>query len=264
MKILNQLPLGTFDLHIHTTASDGIYTPTEVVEKAKSTGLKTIAITDHDTLDGVKEAMEAAKQLDMTVIPGVEITTRFQGRNIDILGYEIKKIDWLQQKLASFREARLGRALQIIQRFCELGMPITLEEVKKFCGDGLIARPHIAQAIVARGYADTVQEVFDRYLADGKPASVPKKEISLQEGVRMIHDVGGIAVLAHPVYLNDVDLVEEIVQQGLDGIEVWHRNHSAEHIRIFAELADKYQLIVTGGSDFHRDEHQLGRFICET
>ncbi|SEN82071.1 PHP domain-containing protein [Lihuaxuella thermophila] len=261
MRILNNLPLGTFDLHLHTSASDGRFTPSEVVKRAKQAGLQTIAITDHDTLAGVDEAVETGKKLGVTVLPGIEITTRWKGKNIDLLGYNFKHGEKLHQALASYRAARLERAKEIIQRFCSLNMSISLDDVKKYSGDGLIARPHIARAIVEKGYVPTVQEVFDHYLADGKPAAVDKKELSLREGIAMIHEAGGIAVLAHPIYIKEISEIEEIIRQGLDGIEVWHRNHSGEDVKNYLDIADKYHLVVTGGSDFHVEEHKIGQFM---
>jgi predicted metal-dependent phosphoesterase TrpH len=221
--------------------------------------LKCIAVTDHDTLAGVAEAMEAGKAEGLEVIPGVEITTRWQGRQIDILGYNIQEIDRLHQKLAPWREGRIRRAERILEKLAELGIPITMDDVLRISRDGIIARPHIARAIVVKGYALSVQEVFDCYLGDGKPADVPKSELDLREGIRMIRETGGIAVLAHPVYLKNLIQVEEILSAGLDGIEVWHRKHSRKDAELFLEMARRRRLFVTGGSDFHGDEHRLGR-----
>lgn len=262
MQILNQLPLGSFDLHIHTTCSDGSYSPREIVQRAKEVGLSTIAITDHDTLAGVAEAIEAGEACGMDVIPGVEISTRWQQKSVDILGYNLTHYLTLHNNLSVYREARVDRAKQIIDRFCELGFPLTIEDVLPFSQGGVIARPHIAQAIVQKGYVSSVQEVFDHYLADGKPASVAKKELSVAEGVELIHQAGGVAILAHPIYLENRKMIEEILQQGLDGIEVWHRSHSAGDVRLFREIATEHHLLVTGGSDFHHAEHPLGRFMA--
>jgi 3',5'-nucleoside bisphosphate phosphatase len=261
MRILNDCQPGTFDLHMHTTASDGIYSPKALVRKAKDCGLRTIAITDHDTLAGVDEAVSEGKAVGMDVIPGVEISTRYHGKGIDVLGYNIQDCLGLHNALASFREERKTRARRIIQRFEELGMPITLEDVKAFSQNGVIARPHIAKAIVAKGYVSDVQTVFDRYLADGKPAAVQKEVISTDEAVRWIKEAGGQAVLAHPVLLHDNNLVKQLLTKGFDGIEVWHRHHRAADVQRYLDMADQYNLLVTGGSDFHSDEHTLGQFM---
>lgn len=261
MRILHDLIPGTFDLHMHTTASDGNYAPSALVHKAKSVGLKTIAITDHDTLSGVKEAQETGRELGVEVIAGVEISTKFKGKSVDILGYSIADTQGLDGKLSAFRDDRESRALQIIEKFCELNMPITLEDVKQFSGNGVIARPHIAKAIVQKGYVADFQTVFDEFLADGKPAAVNKKVLMPSEGINLIRVAGGVAVLAHPILIGDDQLVRELLQMGFDGIEVWHRKHSSVDSVRYIKLAEEFEVFVTGGSDFHFDEHDLGNFI---
>jgi 3',5'-nucleoside bisphosphate phosphatase len=261
MNILNGLETGTFDLHIHTTASDGLYSPAKIAKLAAANGLKTIAITDHDTLDGVDEATEAGKEHGVDVIPGVEITTRYQGKRVDILGYNIEKRTELHRQLEDYRKARLERARRIIEKFREIGIPITFEDVRMFSKGGVVARPHIARAVVLKGYALNTQEVFEHYLADGKPCAVDKMEPGLEEGVQMIRESGGVAVLAHPVLLRNSSMVEEILKLGLDGIEVWHRKHTRHDAEELLKLAERYGLFVTGGSDFHTEDHRLGKFM---
>lgn len=262
MRIYRNLTLGTFDLHVHTTASDGVCSPTDIVHKAKEAKLKTIAITDHDTLAGVEEAQTAGIELDIEVIAGVEISTTYKGKSVDILGYHIQNVVELHEQLMPFRNDRESRALQIIEKFRELHMPITLEDVKEFSQDGIIGRPHIAKAIVKKGYVSDYQTVFDQYLADGKPAAVDKKLLDPEEGIQMIHAAGGQAVLAHPVLIGNDDLVYELVKlYQFDGIEIWHRKHTAEDTKRYQELAETFNLEVTGGSDFHFDEHPLGRYF---
>jgi predicted metal-dependent phosphoesterase TrpH len=261
MKIFNDLPLGTFDLHIHTTASDGRLSPAEIVNRAAAFGLKTIAITDHDTVAGVEEALDAASGLGISVIPGVEITTHWKGQNVDLLGYNLKCLDAFEEKLADFRKYRLERTKKIIAKLCELGMPLSLTDVQKICKGEVITRPHIALALVVKGFAFSSKEAFVHYLGDGKPADVRKKEISLTDGIQMIRDAGGVAVLAHPALLRNPALVEEITVCGIDGIEVWHRKHNKKDVRDLIDLAEKHDLLMTGGSDFHTDEHTLGRFL---
>lgn len=250
-----------FDLHTHTTASDGVYSPQQLVEKALQIGLKTIAITDHDTLAGIKPALEAARIVHINVIPGVEISTKYKGKSVDILGYNIVNIEDLHNTLSQFRDQREWRALQIIDRFSEIGMPITIEDVKEFSGKGVVARPHIAKAVVKKGYVDDYQTVFDEYLADGKPCAVDKKVLSPQEGIAYIHNSGGKAVLAHPVLIGDDSLVRELLEEhDFDGIEVWHRKQNEADNQRYKKLAEEFQLAMTGGSDFHNDEHRLGDF----
>lgn len=261
VQVYLDLPLYSFDLHIHTTASDGESTPTEMVRKAKEKGLTTIAITDHDTVSGVQEAKTVGMQLGIKIIPGVEITTRFQKKNIDILGYGMTDLDLLEGLLQPFREARTQRAERMIAKLCKLGIPLTLDDVREFSGDALIARPHIAHAIVKKGYAPDLQFVFDHYLGDGKPASEDKLEISVADGIEMIHRTGGKAVLAHPVYLPDRSWIPLLLQYPFDGIEVWHRSHSCDQAQYYLNLAQEHNLFVTGGSDYHTSTHKLGEFI---
>lgn len=261
VQVYLDLPLYSFDLHIHTTASDGESTPTEMVQQAKEKGLTTIAITDHDTVSGVQEARVAGIQLGIKVIPGVEITTRFQKKNIDILGYGMTDLDLLEELLHPFREARTQRAERIIEKLCELGLPLTIEDVKEFSGDNLIARPHIAHAIVKKGYVPDLQFAFDHYLGDGKPAAEDKLEISVTDGIEMIHRTGGKAVLAHPVYLPDRSWIPLLLQYPFDGIEAWHRSHTWDHSQYYIRLAQEHNLFVTGGSDYHTSSHKLGDFI---
>jgi len=249
-----------FDLHLHTTASDGEYRPADLVSKAASVGLEIIAITDHDTLDGIAEAKQAGKETGVEVIAGIELSTKFEGKTVDILGYHLTHADDLQQVLKQMRDARENRAQIILEKFAAIGMPLTMEDVLEFSQGGVIARPHIAKAIVKKGYVADYQTVFDEYLADGKPCAIDKMVLSPEEGIALIHEAGGKAVLAHPVYLNDDELVERLLRYPFDGIEVWHRNHSPEDAAHYNALANRYGLLKTGGSDFHRDEHDLGNF----
>lgn len=248
------------DLHMHTTASDGEYRPADLVRLAREAGLTRIAITDHDTLDGIDEALEAGRQLGVEVIAGVELSTKFRGKSVDVLGYEIQKRNELHALLEEMRKRRENRAELILEQFGKLGMPLTMEEVKAFSGDGVIGRPHIAKAVVKKGYVPDFQTAFDEYLADGKPCAVDKKVLTPEEAIRLIRDAGGYAVLAHPVHLHDDGLVRELLGLGFDGIEVWHREHGPDEVRRYRALAEEFGLGMTGGSDFHDDRHVLGRF----
>lgn len=256
-KIINK---GNFDLHTHTTASDGILSPAGIVKMAASKGIGTIAITDHDTLHGIQEASEAGLRYGVKVIPGIELSTKYKGINIDILGYGISGSAPLLDALQKIRDHRENRAQIIVEKFCELGMPITEEDVKKFSKGDVIARPHIAKAVVEKGYAGNVQEVFDRYLADGKPCAVDKMVLSPEAGIRLIHKAGGLAVLAHPILVGDDTIVEELLKLPVDGIEVWHRKQTAKDAVRYKALAEKYNKKITGGSDYHNEEHSLGEF----
>ncbi|MFC0470066.1 PHP domain-containing protein [Halalkalibacter kiskunsagensis] len=260
IKIINE---GYFDLHVHTKASDGDYTPTEVVRKAKEAGLKTIAITDHDTLNGIDEAQKAGERLGVQVIPAIELSTKYKGKSIDILGYNITAGEELKKILLRMREGREERAKRIIEKFDDIGFTLTLEDVKAFSEDGVIARPHIAKAIVKKGYVSDYQSVFDDYLADGKPCALDKMILSPTDGIRLINEAGGKAILAHPVYIGDDNMVRELLKLGFDGIEVWHRSQDKTDNEKYQKMAEVFDLIMTGGSDFHHDDHQLGEFGFE-
>ncbi|MFC3884150.1 PHP domain-containing protein [Bacillus songklensis] len=253
---------GLFDLHLHTTASDGDYSPQEVVQKAYDKELKTIAITDHDTLDGVNEAVKAGLNLGIRVIAGIELSTKYKGKTVDILGYNIKPAGELTKVLQAMRHERETRAVQIIRKFRDIGMVISMDDVLKYSQGEVISRPHIAKAIVEKGYVNDFQTVFDMYLADGRPCAVDKMIITPEEGIRLIHNAGGLAVLAHPIVLED-HLVNELLQFPFDGIEVWHRKHGREDNERYKAYAQQYHLIMTGGSDFHSDAHRLGEFGCD-
>jgi predicted metal-dependent phosphoesterase TrpH len=261
MSIETAVQGGSFDLHVHTTASDGDYTPEELVKKAKEVGLKHIAITDHDTLAGIEEAQRVGRALGVHVIAGVELSTKCRGKSVDVLGYDLRDPSELHQTLSRMREGREDRARRIIQKFTELGMPITIEDVKEFSQDGVIGRPHIAKAVVKKGYVSNYQTVFDEYLADGKPCALDKVVLSPQEGIDLIHRTGGLAVLAHPVHLHDDNLVRELLETcQFDGIEVWHREQDEDANRRYRQMAEEFGLLMTGGSDFHNDDHRLGQF----
>lgn len=261
MNIVDIVKAGSFDLHMHTTASDGDYAPGKLVEKAKAAGLSTIAITDHDTLDGVPIAAAEGEKLGIHVVTGVELSTKEGKKSVDILGYGLKESKELEETLARMREGRENRAERIVAKFTEIGMPITMEDVLEFAGGGVIARPHIAKAVVEKGYVSDVQTVFDKYLADGQPCALPKTVLSPDEGIELIHQAGGLAVMAHPVHLHDDDLVKKLLDDyEFDGIEVWHREQDHDANLRYGALAETYNLIKTGGSDFHNDQHELGNF----
>lgn len=252
---------GAFDLHMHTTASDGEYAPKELVKKANTAGLRTIAITDHDTLDGISLAAAEGERLGVRVITGVELSTKEGKTSVDILGYGLTSSEQLEDTLARLREGREKRAKRIIAKFAELGMPLSMEDVRPFSKSGVIARPHIAKAIVEKGYVADVQTVFDQYLADGKPCAFDKMVLSPKQGIELIHNAGGKAVLAHPVRLHDDGLVQQLLETyDFDGLEIWHRDQNPTDNERYRKLAETFHLVMTGGSDFHNDSHPLGNF----
>ncbi len=248
---------GRADLHTHTHASDGTGAPADNVRLAREAGLAAIAITDHDTVAGVAEAMAAGEQLGVRVVPGVELSTVAEGTDIHILGYWIDWEDkqWLD-RLRSQRDTRGVRNEMIIARLCELGLPITMDEVLEEAGRGghgdrAIGRPHLAGVLVRKGYVATMTEAFDRYLGSDGAAYVNPPRLSPFEALTWIREAGGAGVIAHPGLYGRDALVEQLLAAGADGIEVFHSDHGPEEERRYGELARGYGVIATGGSDYH-------------
>ncbi|WP_281891072.1 PHP domain-containing protein [Paenibacillus sp. YYML68] len=245
------------DLHTHTIASDGTGTPTHNVRLALDAGLSAVAITDHDTVGGVEEALEAGRELGITVVPGVEISTAVDGCDIHVLGYWIEWRDpLLLERLEQLRRVRDRRNELIVERLQSLGLRIDMEDVYesvrhvKRRGD-TIGRPHIADALVRKGYVASMAEAFDRYLAAGKAAHINPPRIAPAEAVQWIREAGGAAVLAHPGLYGRDELIAELAQQGLAGVEAYHADHTPEQEKHYAELAASHGLLVTAGSDYH-------------
>jgi predicted metal-dependent phosphoesterase TrpH len=245
------------DLHTHTTASDGVCTPSENVRLAHAAGLAAIAITDHDTVSGLDEARLEGDRLGIEVVPGVEISTVDHGIDIHILGYYIDDKDVIfNERLSQLRDTRHIRNNLIIHRLNDLGIRITMKEVSDnlICQktmDQTIGRPHIADALVARGIVGSVAEAFDLYLGSSGAAYANPQRIAPVEAIRWIREAGGKAVLAHPGLYNNEQIVEQIIQQGIDGIEAYHSDHSEDQQMYYHELGHKHGLIITAGSDFH-------------
>jgi 3',5'-nucleoside bisphosphate phosphatase len=245
------------DLHTHTIASDGMNSPSVNVQLAKKAGLSAIAITDHDTISGVEEAIEEGERIGIQVVPGVEISTVARGQDIHVLGYFIDIHDpTLLHRLSELRETRQRRNAMMIEKLQQLGMSITLEEVAALVSDikqdgDTIGRPHIAQVLVHKGYVASINEAFKQLLGTGGAAYVNPPRISPQTAISWIHEAGGKAVLAHPGLYKDDELVIEIIGQGIDGMEVYHSDHTPEDEDRYKRIAKQYNLIMTAGSDFH-------------
>lgn len=293
------------DLHIHSTASDGSIPPLQIMKIAVDQGISAIAITDHDTIDGVKEAIESGIPHPLEFVTGVEISATPPMEYADvgalhILGYGISIYDAdLLKNLKKLKEARSHRNPRIIEKLNELGFPLTLEEVKTICGPGQLGRPHIAKAMVEKGYVHSFDQAFDLYLKKGKPAFVEKFRLSAQQTITLIHEAGGVAILAHPGLLSTVEwqpptedeasvnertavthLIHRLVGMGLDGIEVYHTDHTTEQTVFLENFATKKGLLMTGGSDFHGElkpdtvmgkgegsleiDHTLFKTLCQT
>jgi predicted metal-dependent phosphoesterase TrpH len=240
------------DLHCHSTASDGVDPPARVMERAAAAGLRVVSLTDHDTLEGVPEAQEAGRRLGIEVVPGVELTCYHNGKEVNILGYGV---DGKEERLAAhcrrFVAARIDRAHQIGVKLAALGAPIDVDALIAKADGGVVGRPHVATALVEAGHVATLQEAFDRYLANGGPADVPKMMVDPQDCIDMIHHAGGIAVIAHAGIWNQYDLIPVLVRMGLDGVEVWHSAHSPQESDRLEEIADRFGLAKAGGSDCH-------------
>jgi hypothetical protein len=248
------------DLHTHSTASDGSYPPREVVRLAKEGGLRAISLTDHDTTDGLAEALAAGEELGVEVIPGVEISTRHVGDTMHILGYFLDfQSGELAERLAILKQARKDRNPKIIAKLNALGIPITMEQVVRASGGGQVGRPHIARVLLESGYVRTMQQAFDIYLKNGGKAYVAKYRFPPTEALGMIRQAGGVPVLAHPFTLGLGsagalrDLLRELQALGLAGMEIFYADHTPEQEAVYLKLAQELGLLVTGGSDFHGD-----------
>lgn len=242
------------DLHSHTTASDGKNTPAENVQLAVEKGLKALAITDHDTTGGIEEALEAAKDLKLEVIPGIEISTLANGQDIHVLGYWIDYgNEQLMIELDQLRETRNLRNQMMIKRLNELKIDITVEEVyaKQTTPDGNVGRPHIAEVLIEKGIVSSLEQAFEEYLGREGKVYINPPRISPEEGVQLIQRYGGVPVLAHPGLYDNDDLIADLVQVGLKGLEVYHPDHSAEEVGKYKRMAKEFNLVATGGSDYH-------------
>jgi len=261
--------LDLIDLHAHTTASDGSLTPGELVNLAFRIGLKAVAVTDHDTVAGVSEALSRGKELDFEVVPGIEISAEFKPGSMHILGYFIDHTHpGLNSRLTQLQEARRNRNPKIVAKLNALGLDITMEEIQAVAGGEQIGRPHFAKVMVNKGYVDTFNEAFDLYLAKGAPAYMDKFRFSPAEAMEMIREAGGLPVLAHPLTLGldepeDLEaLIANLVKNGLAGLEVYYSEHTSEMCQTYFALTEKYNLSPTGGSDFHgkiKARIELGR-----
>lgn len=246
--------MSKVDLHIHSTASDGKFSPAEIVHKSAELGLTVIALTDHDTVNGVASALAAAEAFPwLRVIPGVEISTDMPADEIHILGYFIDYTDHkLQTSLERMRHSRQQRAQQMIAKLENLGIHIAWQRVQEIASGASVGRPHLAQAMLEKGYIASFKEAFTKYISRGRPAYVERDKMTPSEAVRLILRSNGLPVLAHPLFISDPEkLVKELKAAGLVGIETYYDSYTADQIEILVSLAHKYNLIVSGGSDYH-------------
>ncbi len=243
--------VGRADLHIHTTASDGVLTPFEVVQEAAARHLKAVAITDHDSIAGIAGALQAAEAAGLEVVPGLELSCEDGEDELHILGYYVDHHHpGLQQNLELLRSARRERARRMVELLAELGMPIEWERILKIAGDtSALGRPHIAQALQQEGYVNSTNEAFDKYIGRNRPAYVPRYKVTPSGAIEMITAAKGLPVLAHPRGYEHV--LPELVKAGLVGLEVYYPGYTLADSQALAELAKKHGLIPTGGTDFH-------------
>ncbi|MCP9451269.1 MAG: PHP domain-containing protein [Nitrospira sp.] len=249
--------MSRIDLHLHTTHSDGSLSPAQVMTLAHEARVVAAAITDHDITSGIPEAMDTGQQYDIEVIPGVEISSLFGDSELHMLGYFL---DWqdetLTDRLARLRESRHRRNPRIVERLQAAGIDITYDEVRSLAGTDAVGRPHIARVLVEKGVVASAQEAFDLWLAEGRPAYVPRELPTPAEAIRWIREAKGLPVLAHPTWIklaerSLADLIRQLKADGLAGIEVHYSTHTAKQTQEYLALAKQLDLLVTGGSDFH-------------
>ena len=255
MIIMRWFSMDTIDLHTHSTFSDGTFTPLQLVKYAEEKGLKAFALTDHDTTEGVKEAKSI--ETNVEVISGVEISTRYDKKEIHIVGLYVNENDAdLNKQLKYYREKRVTRNFEILEKLNSLGVNITIDDVKESCTGDVISRAHIAKALVSKGFVGSYTEAFDRYLGDNKCAYVPRETLNYEESMELITKAGGVPVLAHPLLykMSDTNLENMMVklrQKGLKAVEVYYSTHSNSDTQHIMAMANRVGLIYSGGSDFH-------------
>ncbi len=262
------------DLHAHTTASDGSLTPTELVQLAKNEGLSAVGITDHDTLGGHAEALAAGEEFGVEIVPGIELSVQNgSGEKFHLLGYYVAPDSDLARELETLQRERSARNAVISEKLRALGAPISMERVREIARGGVIGRPHLALALVEAGHAADVQDAFNRFLADGAGANAPKQVLTPERAVELIHAAGGVAIWAHPTRppskragdANFVELERQLqgwIEIGLDGLEIYYSQYTENEANWTAQMARKYALLGTGGSDFHgasKPDIQLGK-----
>jgi hypothetical protein len=257
------------DLHCHTTASDGIKSPSELIDFAVEKGVTVLAITDHDTINGLEEAINYTAGMDFCFIPGIEFSITYKGGSFHLVGlYVDHTYAPIITKTRHLQEVRDNRIYRIIDDLESHGVFIPVEEVQNESNGGAMGRPHVARVMVKHGYANTINEIFRNYLVKGKPGYVPKERIDLDEAIALIKGAGGIPVIAHPVSLNyksfdDFEtMLKGFIDSGVEGIEVYSSMHRPAEVEEFLRLVKKYNLIASGGSDYHGDkDEKIGYYM---
>ena len=252
------------DLHTHTYHSDGFYAPENLLTKAHKRGIEVLSITDHDSMNGISEAIEIAKKFGIEIVSGVEISSDIRDTEVHILGYFVDPDNKeLEHYLNFFREERYKRAIRIVKKLNILGLNITIDDVLVFAKNSAIGRPHIAQALLAKGQVKSFFEAFYKYIGNHAPAYERKVHLSPQSAFKIINDAGGLSFIAHPGDMPEI-LIKELIDAGVDGIEVIHPSHSPEQVRFYRGIVNQYFLLESGGSDFHggkrEDDENLGKY----
>ncbi|MBA4149530.1 MAG: PHP domain-containing protein [Verrucomicrobia bacterium] len=240
------------DLHLHTSFSDGTYSPEELAANGKKHSLAAMALTDHDTMEGCPRMAAACEALGIEFIPGTELTSEIKGVEVHLLGYflDIKNMRLLKE-IGDFQRVRQQRIYEIVARINELDIPLKAESVFAIANCQSPGRPHVGRALVQGGFCRTMDEAFERFLKKYRPAYVPKAKMSARHGIELIHQAGGLAVAAHPALNQTDEVIPKLVEAGLDGIECFHTKHSPSDSKRYLRLAEQYNLLVTGGSDCH-------------
>ena len=249
------------DLHTHSTVSDGLLSPADLVREAARVGLSALALTDHDTIGGVREAIDTGREVEVEVVPGVELGTSVERREHHILGYFVDiSMPAFQEDLDDLADRRVRRATLMVERLAAVGVSITLDDVLAVAGHGTVGRPHLARVLIAHGYADDVSDAFETYLKAGRPAYVPRQPFPPEEAIALILRAGGVPVLAHPFSTgNPAAAVARLLPAGLLGLEVYYGEYDDDQRGTLRALADQTGLIPTGGSDFHGVGYRAGR-----
>ncbi|MBA1333929.1 MAG: putative metal-dependent phosphoesterases (PHP family) [Firmicutes bacterium] len=258
--------MNSADLHLHTNKSDGLLTPTELVRLASENNLKAIAITDHDSIDGIQEALDAGSNFDLEVIPGIEFNTDADNGELHMLGYFI---DHHNEELVEFikrlKTARFERIKSMVEKLRGLGIEVSLESILSKTEDkAALGRPHIARALVDMGYVESIKDAFNKYIGSGCPAYVARYKLKPSEAIEIIKIAGGVPVLAHPGLLSSLLYIDMCIDEGIQGIEVYHSKHTKLETEKFIRIAEEFSLIPTGGSDCHGECTASGQYLIGT
>jgi len=255
---------GKIDLHMHTYFSDGQHSPEELIIKVKEAGIDIVSITDHDTVNGIPEAIDAGKKYGVEIIPGLEISSDIRDREVHLLAYFFDPANKeLEEYLKFFRAERIKRAIRIVEKLNALGLFLELEDIMQIARNSAVGRPHIAKALVRKGLVSNYFEAFSKYIGNGCPAYERKVHVSPRSAFKIISDAGGLSFIAHPGNLPDAVMME-LIEAGLDGIEVVHPSHLPHQVKHYRGIVNEFFLLESGGSDFHggerNDYNNLGKY----